>query len=317
MFQVLLPTHEAYILPTILMLANALKKQGLPLVESPLRWRSARGGAKLLGALRARRLPFKRRRAPVFCQLNHAWKNAFYPYVLWRPLVTYTFDCWPSAYAEWQQVFQLNQPKIAFISARRSVAELRRRVPGVDFRWLPEAGAPSAYRNSVPLSARPLDVLELGRCHTGYHQAIRGKLAATGRAHWFPEPGRPITLPYHQAMEAIANAKVVVCFPKSWTDPGRAGGVETITFRYFESIFSKSLMIGHCPDELLSLLGYNPVIEADLTRPADQLLFDILPRIHDYQALVERNYERLVATWTVEHQARVVRLAMEEVAAGE
>ena len=314
MFQVLLPTHESHILPTVMMLAKALENKGVPLVKSPLRWRPARAVAKVLGGLSIRHLQGNHRHVPVFCQLNHAWKNAFYPYVLQHPLVTFTFDCWPFVYDEWQEVFQLNRPQVAFISARKSVAEMQRRVPGIDFRWLPEAGDPAAFNHSMPLSHRPIDILEVGRSYPAYHNAICGPLASAQNTHQFPPPDKPIALTYTQAVKAIAEAKVVVCFPKSVTDPARAGGVETTTFRYFECIFSKSLMIGHCPEELISILGYNPVVEADMNNPAAQLLTEILPNIGKFQSFVDANYQNLIQKWTVHHQAETILSALRECA---
>jgi len=295
------------------MLARALEKKGVPMVKSPLHWKPARAGAKILGTLNIRHLPVKQRNDPVFCQLNHAWHNAFYPYVLWHPLVTYTFDCWPHVYDEWQGVFEQNRPNIAFISARKSVVEMQRRVPGTNFRWLPEAGDPAGFYSTTPLINRPVDVLEMGRSFAAYHESIREPLISAGRVHIFPPPNNPIALPYERAVKAISEAKIVVCFPKTVTDPAKAGGVETTTFRYFESIFSKSLMIGHCPEELISILGHNPVVEADMSRPAAQLLNEILPRIHEFQSLVEKNYHALVQKWTVHHQAEIILSALNEV----
>jgi hypothetical protein len=297
------------------MLARALEKKGVPMVKSPLHWKPARAGAKIIGALNIRHLPAKQRNGPFFCQLNHAWKNAFYPYVLWHPLVTYTFDCWPYIYDEWQEVFELNRPKIAFISARLSVAEMQRRVPGVDFRWLPEAGDPAGFCSTLPLAARPVDVLEMGRSYPVYHAAIREPLSNAGRIHSFPPPDNPIALSYEQAIKNLSEARVLVCFPKTVTDPARAGNLETTTFRYFESIFSKCLMVGHCPAELIEIMGYNPVIEADMTRPAAQLLDDILSKMHEFQPLVEKNYQTMIQKWTVYHQAEIILSALKEVEA--
>jgi len=314
MYQVLLPTHESYILPTILMLAGALERNGVRLIRSPLHRRPARVAARLLGTFNVRRLPWIRSKEPVFCQLNHAWRNAFYPFVLRHPLVTYTFDCWPYVYDKWQKVFALNRPRIAFIAERKSVAEMSRCVPGVEFRWLPEAGDPTEFDGSVPLCGRDIDVFEIGRSYRAYHDGIRGPLALSGYRHVFPQGDISAPLPYQEAVTCYRNAKIVVCFPKSVTDPERAGGVETTTFRYFESIFSKCLMIGHCPAEFVEILGYNPVIEADMDRPAAQLVNDILPHLDMYQPFVECNYETLCRKWTVEHQARAIVAALQEVA---
>ena len=47
-------------------------------------------------------------------------------------------------------------------------------------------------------------------------------------------------------------------------------------------------MIGHAPQELINLIGYNPVIEIDKDNPHHQLE-DVIAHISDYQELVNRN----------------------------
>ncbi len=99
-------------------------------------------------------------------------------------------------------------------------------------------------------------------------------------------------------METWQQTKISICFPKSSTDPESSGGVETVTFRYFESIASKCLIVGHCPQELKDLFGYNPVIEIKESGEGEQLL-RLLSNIGRYQDLVEKNYQRMceVGTW--------------------
>ena len=84
------------------------------------------------------------------------------------------------------------------------------------------------------------------------------------------------------------------------THPERSGDVETVTYRYFESMASGCLIWGKCPQELFDLFGYNPVIEADEHDPYGQL-DEILQNLGKYQELVGRNYQRLmeVGTWKV------------------
>jgi len=71
-----------------------------------------------------------------------------------------------------------------------------------------------------------------------------------------------------------------------------------VTHRYFESIASKCLILGHAPKELIDLFGYNPVIEVAWGSEFEQIR-SLLNNIATYQEFVERNYERLleVGTW--------------------
>lgn len=88
----------------------------------------------------------------------------------------------------------------------------------------------------------------------------------------------------------MANAQVTIAVPRSWTQPEVAGGIETLTQRYWESMLSRMVMVGHAPQELTDLIGYNPVVEMNREHPAEQIC-DILAHIEDYQPLVDRNRE--------------------------
>lgn len=313
MKQILLPSHEAYILPTIQMLVRALERRGVHCYNSPLRHRAFRAMAKAAESCGLSRLPWPKCREPVFFHLNHVWPAAFYPYVITSPLVTFSFDCWPYLYDGWHNLFHRNKPRIAFISAKKSVLEMRRRLPEIDFRWLPEALDPTGFDGSIPLAERPIDVLEIGRSYQDYHETIREPLSLKGYRHDYPQKNSGAMLSYQDAVRAYATSKVVVCFPKSITAPEQAGGVETTTFRYFECMFSKALMIGHCPSELIDILGYNPVIEADMSNPPEQLMKEVLCKIGEYQAFVDKNYASAVSRWTVDHQASLIFNAMLEI----
>jgi hypothetical protein len=309
MFQVLLPSHESWVLPSIMMLARALEAKGVPLVESPLRKRPLRALAKVAGLMKVGRLPFPGRRQAAFFHINHPWIGGLYPYRSFRPCVTYSFDCWSPIYHEWERFFARTRPCLSFISAKASVAEMSKRCPSTEFRWLPEAIDPGIFHPGRPLADRQIDVLELGRRFQTYHEAIKGALKQAGRRHIYPKVGE-IRFSYSECVDLYANTKVSLCFPTILTHPERAGRVETITFRYWEAIASKCLLVGHCPGELRELIGYNPVVEADINQPEQQLIEEILPQIDRYQALVDRNYDQLCQVWTVEHQAKAIVSAL-------
>ena len=85
------------------------------------------------------------------------------------------------------------------------------------------------------------------------------------------------------------------------TQPEVAGDIETLTQRYWECMFSRMVMVGHAPLELVDFIGYNPVVELRDDISAEDLIADVLEHIDDYQPLVDRNRataERL-GSWTV------------------
>ena len=312
MFQVLLPSHEPWVFPSVLMLARALEKEGVRLIKSPLCRRPFRAMGKAAGSMRLGRMPMFRSKQAAFFHINHPWANGLYPYRMFNQCVTFSFDCWAPLYDQWTTFFIRTKPTLAFISAKASVADMARRCHFTEFRWLPEAIDPAVFRPNRPLVAREIDVLEIGRRYRTYHDSVESALRRAGCRHVYPATDGQIAFSHAECIELYANSKVALCFPKTITHPEIAGGVETITFRYWEAIASKCVVVGHCPEELRQIMGYNPVIEVDMEEPARQLQ-EILVGINRFQETVDRNHERLSQVWTVEHQAATIRQALAEI----
>ena len=254
------------------------------------------------------------------CLTDHAFfvsaqrfSTAFlFPYSYIAEVIPYTFDPWPQEFKNTTQFYRANRVRVAFVSARDSVSMLQVRVPEVRFFWLPEAVTPSQYDHQVPLGARSLDVLELGRRLESYHCAVLPQLREKQYAHKFERAPGEIVFPTRSTLvQGFGQTKVSVCFPASMTHPERAQGVETATYRYFESMASKCLIVGHAPRELVDLFGFNPIVEADFSDPAGQLL-DILSKIESYQELVDRNYQRLLEVGTFASRAETVITTLRE-----
>lgn len=83
-----------------------------------------------------------------------------------------------------------------------------------------------------------------------------------------------------------------------------------MTHRYLESVASRCLILGQAPAELVSLLGFDPVIEADERDPWGQLQ-RLLAEIERHQALVDEAHERLpaVASWETRARQILARVA--------
>ena len=140
--------------------------------------------------------------------------------------------------------------------------------------WLPEATDPSEYSSSVPWAERDIDVLELGRKSNSFHGKIAAPLANAKRSHLFERVKGEIIFPDRKGfLEGLARSKISICFPCSQTHPERFGSVETVTNRYFESMASKCLIVGHAPRQLTDLFGYNPVIEVQEGADFEQIEF--------------------------------------------
>jgi hypothetical protein len=142
-------------------------------------------------------------------------------------------------------------------------------------------------------------VLELGRKNDLFHSRITDPLATARRPHLFEKVKGQIIFPDRPGLiRGLSQSKISICFPSSQTHPERSGTVETVTLRYFESIASKCVLLGHAPQELIDLFGYNPVIEVDTGSEYEQLK-SILSDPDSARVLVEKNYQRLleVGTW--------------------
>ena len=105
-------------------------------------------------------------------------------------------------------------------------------------------------------------------------------------------------------MRALSTAwliqKIAITFPRCDTDPVKAGNIETLTQRYGECMLSGCILLGRAPQELIDLIGYNPVVTVDPVFPHLQI-DDILNHLNDYQEMVERNYLTALeyASWDI------------------
>ena len=91
-------------------------------------------------------------------------------------------------------------------------------------------------------------------------------------------------------IDALADTKITICLPRSVNQPEIADGIETLTQRYWECMLSRVIIIGKAPQELVDLIGYNPVIELEKDNFAVQVK-DIQEHLEDYQKLVDKNRE--------------------------
>lgn len=223
-----------------------------------------------------------------------------FPICYSNEIIPYCYDCWPNTWDAWQSFFKSNNVRIAFFTSKQACEHFAASNPEIVCQWLPEATDPSKYISNRLLQDREIDVLEMGRKYLAYHDSISA-LLCNGYTHLYEKSSGEIIFPTTELLiDGLANSKISVCFPASITHPAKSSGLETVTHRYFESMASKCLMVGHCPDELLDLFGYNPVVEADLENPSAQIV-EILNNISQYQELVDKNYSRFleVGTWKI------------------
>lgn len=213
----------------------------------------------------------------------------------------YLMDAWPSTHESIRELVRTFSVNYLFISSSMAVERLKDDLPRCTLTWVPEAIEPGNYRY-LPNTAKDIDVLQLGRKYDRLHEAIRPVLEAKGTTYLYEKVKGEIVFPTREAfVDGLARTKISICVPSNITHPDRSGDIETLSVRYLQSMASKCLVVGHAPAELVSLFGYNPVIEIDMADPAGQIL-SLLDDFDAHTSLIERNYATVAQHHTWHHR---------------
>ena len=248
----------------------------------------------------------KRREALVVAANGNNLVDNSFPYWGSYEIVPFLWDCWPSSWPRMLESFRMLDVSTVMVSSSQ-VADMINTTTDIKVCWIPEGIRSSLYSKGRTLAERRHDVFELGRQHPRYHQALlklksdglvndllTSNITATGALD-----DKNVAYTNEEMRALMSDSKVMVCFPQSDTNPNRAGGIETLTQRYWEAMLSRCVMVGRAPKELVDLIGYNPVIDVDWDKPEEQMQ-EILSGIEWYQEMVERNLESALkyADWS-------------------
>jgi hypothetical protein len=210
----------------------------------------------------------------------------------------YLFDALPGVHdkiVHFVRFFRINN---AFISSSKATEILNEKLGLKQFHWVPEGINPQEYKYYNP-EEKNIDVLAIGRKYDSYHDNIRQFLEDNNKIYLYEKTKGKLVFPTRtDFIEGMARSKISICVPSSITHPERSGNIETMTIRYLQSIVSKCLIVGHAPDEMVKLFGYNPVIEINIANPIEQLDY-ILKNYNAYLPLIEKNYQIVIQhhTW--------------------
>ena len=145
------------------------------------------------------------------------------------------------------------------------------------------------------LKDRNIDLLEFGRSNDKVFKAEQLKSIFDNNNcslnHVCTKQNGKFIYTNEQLYEAMGDAKVTIALPRSITQPEIAGDIETLTQRYWECMFSRMVMVGHAPQELIDFIGYNPVIELSVKISPEEQIANVIEHIEDYQSLVDKNRE--------------------------
>ena len=228
-----------------------------------------------------------------------------------RPLI-YAWDVWEPDIEAWAYAIRSSRCCGLICSSKIASNKLDSLGLGVPIYYVPEGVVVDRFNGSKRLEMRTIDVLELGRRHPAWHDAVVKAVDLKSVTMVYEEPvGQIVFASDDQFRSGISDSKISVCFPRSMTHSGSAGSFEALTQRYLESIAAGCLVVGHAPADLIELFGDSPVVGVDLANPGRQLE-GILATIDDYQEFVTRNRERLrdVGGWDVRAR-EILRIADE------
>lgn len=214
------------------------------------------------------------------------------------------WDCWPCYFDKTCDWFIRHQVKTAIFSSRQMAEQMQKVLSNINIIWCAEAVDASAYDKGKQLKDREIDLLEFGRANDRIVDAEKleqVKIGDNSLNHVCTKQHGKFIYTNEQLYQAMGNAKVTIALPRSMTQPEIAGDIETLTQRYWECMFSRMVMVGHAPKEIIDFIGYNPVIELREDVSADDLIRDVLEHIEDYQGLVDRNLEtaQRLGSWNV------------------
>lgn len=214
------------------------------------------------------------------------------------------WDCWPCYFEKTRDWLVRHRVKTTIFSSRQTAERMREALPNINIIWCAEAVDDSVYDKGKLLKDREIDLLEFGRSNDRIINAEKLEQVWIGENslnHVCTKQHGKFIYTNEQLYQAMGNAKVTIALPRSITQPEIAGDIETLTQRYWECMFSRLVMVGHAPQELVDFIGYNPVIELREEISAEALIRDVLEHIDDYQELVDKNRETAerLGSWDV------------------
>ena len=202
-------------------------------------------------------------------------------------IIPVLWDTWPKYWDDIVSSFKRNNIRIAFFTQKQVAEYVMRILPNIICYHIPEGIASYKYNKKAPdLINREIDLLELGRVFSKFHNSLK----LDQFKHLFQNSTELLFPTFDDLTAALRNSKLTVCFPRSMIHPTQAGSVETLTQRYWECMLSKTLIVGHAPQELVELIGYNPTIEIDLNKDVNQQIISLIRNINMFQSLVDKNY---------------------------
>lgn len=218
-----------------------------------------------------------------------------FPDALFYEIIPFFWDVWPIYIDKVCKWLIKHHVRTAIFTSSQTAENIKNRFPEMNVLYCPEAIDSSLYSKGNVLHDRKFDYIEYGRCSRFVDSSL-----FDDRIKVLRSDNRVELKTQKDLSNALCDSKITLCLSKFYTDPDFAGGIDTLTQRFWEGLLSRNVILGHAPKELIDLFGYNPIIDVDIQNTNSQII-DILDDIDNYQDLVDRNYSVAVecASWTV------------------
>ncbi len=216
-----------------------------------------------------------------------------FPYNYFYEVVPVFWDTWKQYHPLLISGLLRNKVKYAFFTQKEVAELIQEKIPEIRTFWMPEGIQINQYKEGVKLKERTVNILQFGRKLEAYHEVILNTISPFHNYLYSKHELHLLFKDFDEFTIGLSNTAISICFPRSLTHPELTGGIETLTQRYWESILSKCLIVGKAPQELIELMGYNPVIEVDWNDPKSQLK-EILLKIDCYQEFVNLNFKKAI-----------------------
>lgn len=221
--------------------------------------------------------------------------DTFPDYLLYE-VIPIIWDCWPIYFDKVAKFFKKHNVRTAFFTSSQTASRMKEVYPKKNIFHLPEAINTCLYNKGKPLVERNIDYLEYGRCSKVLDSTTLGEeiKVLSSRTNY----GALIGI--KRLTDALANSKITLAMTRQDNQPELAQGIDTLTQRYWECMLSGVVLLGRSPQELIDIVGYDPVVKLDMGHAKEQIQ-DMLNHISDYQELVNKNRESALqyGDWSV------------------
>ena len=210
-------------------------------------------------------------------------------------IIPLIWDCWPVYFEKTCQWFIKHDIKTAIFTSSQTADRMKRRFPQMNILTITEGIDTARYNEGKDLSRRKIDVLEFGRNNGFFKEGFESNIV-----HLHSDGKKKMFKSDKEFYSALENSKITVCLPRCDTDSQLAGNIETLTQRYWEAMLSRMVIVGRAPKELVSYIGYDPVVEVNRENAVEQV-YEIIRHIEDYQSLVDKNRKIALemGDWTI------------------